>query len=82
MRSISPYERFGQYRPDEDANLEEYIWTDGDTITGLAHRKYGDWRLWRTIADRNQILDVRAIASGTVLLIPERPLEKGIYEIG
>ena len=81
MRSISPYERHGQYRPEEDANLQEYVFNDSDTVTGLAHRFYGDWRLWRLIADRNDIVDVRKIPSGTVLLIPERPLERGRFEI-
>jgi nucleoid-associated protein YgaU len=78
-RSVSPYERFGEFRPDEDASLEEYTWNDSDTISGLAHRKYGDWRLWRLIAERNKIEDVRKIPIGTVLLIPERPLEKGKF---
>lgn len=80
-RSVSPYERFGEFRPDVDANLLEYTWNDSDTITGLAHRMYGDWRLWRLIAARNRIYDLRQIPSGTVLLIPERPLEKGRFEI-
>jgi len=78
-RSISPYEEFGRFRPDEDASLEEYVWTDADTISGLAYRKYGDWRLWRIIADRNRIEDVRKIPAGKILLIPERPLEKGAF---
>ncbi len=82
MNLLSPYERFGEFRPEEDATLEEYVWTDGDTITGLAHRKYEDWRLWRVIADRNNIADVRQIAPGTVLLIPALPLQKGAFEIG
>lgn len=81
MRSISPFERFGNYQPEEDANLQEYVFTDADTLTGLAHRYYGDWRLWRLIADRNQVADVRQIAVGTLLLIPERPLEQGEVEI-
>jgi nucleoid-associated protein YgaU len=81
MRGISPYERYGKHRPDADANLEEYVWNDSDTITGLAHRKYEDWRLWRLIADRNDIDDVRQIPSGKILLIPRRPLEKGAFEI-
>jgi nucleoid-associated protein YgaU len=81
-RSISPYERWGQYLPDEDANLIEYAFRAGDTISGLAHRFYGDWRFWRVIAERNKLEDVRQIPIGKVLLIPERPLEKGKFEIG
>jgi len=79
-RSISPYERLGVFVPDTDRSLEVYLWGQSDTISGLAHRKYGDWRLWRVIADRNRLLDVRQIPIGTQLLIPGRPLEKGKYE--
>jgi hypothetical protein len=82
MPDQSPYQRFGEYRPDEDATLEEYTWNDSDTVTGLAARKYGDWRLWTIIAERNKLYDLRQIPSGKILLIPERPLEKGIFIIG
>jgi hypothetical protein len=80
MRSITPYERFGQPNPDADAHLLEVTFCVTDTITLLAHRFYGDWRLWRVIADLNSIVDVRTIAPGTRLLIPPRPLERGAYE--
>ena len=80
MRSITPYERFGTPSPQADSQLEEYVFRALDTLSGIAHRFYGDWRLWRVIADRNAIVDVRAIAPGTVLLIPPRPLESGRYE--
>jgi nucleoid-associated protein YgaU len=82
MISVSPYKQFGQFRPDEDANLIEHAFRDGDTISGLANSYYGDWRLWRLIAVRNRIEDVRRIPVGKVLLIPERPLERGSLEIG
>lgn len=81
MSSISPYERFGEHKPLEDANLEEYVWTDSDTLSGLAHRKFGDWRKWRVIADKNRLYDVRQIAAGKILLIPQQPLEKGAFEL-
>lgn len=79
-RSISPYERFGKVTPIEDAALQFHTWTITDTITGLADKFYGDWRMWRVIADRNLIVDVRRIEIGTTLIIPRRPLEKGAYE--
>lgn len=78
MRSVSPYERFGEVSPVADAFLTVHTLDASETITGLAHRYYGDWRLWRLIADRNGIVDARRIAPGTILLIPERPLERGI----
>lgn len=80
LRSLSPYEFYGEPTPIEDTVLIEHLFTDGETISGLAHRYYGDWQLWRRIAERNQIEDVRRIAPGTVLLIPERPLELGVFE--
>lgn len=79
-RSTSPFERFGQYVPVEDAALTEHLYTAGETLSGLAHRYYNDWRLWRVIADRNKILDPRQIQPGTILLIPERPRERNVLE--
>lgn len=79
-RSISPYERYGQSRPATDAHLREHILKAGETISGLAHRYYGDWRLWRILADRNQIVDVRRLEPGDKLLIPELPPQRGLYE--
>ena len=81
-RSISPYEEFGQFNPETDANLQEHAFRDGDTISSLAYRYFGDWKLWRLIADRNRLEDVRQIPIGKILLIPERPLERGRFEIG
>lgn len=80
MRSITPFERYGQSNPDADAHLVEYTWRALDTITGVADRFYGDWRQWRVIAERNGLRDVRTIEPGTVLLIPPQPLETGAYE--
>lgn len=80
MHSLTPYERFGEPNPDTDAYLEEYFFRAGDTLSGLAYRFYGDWRLWRAIADRNGIVDARTIAIGTRLLVPPLILERGRYE--
>ncbi len=80
MRSVTPYERFGEPNPRPDASFEECIFRAGDTLSGVAHRFYQDWRAWRVIADKNSIVDVRQIPIGTRLLIPPRPLESGRYE--
>lgn len=80
MRSISPYEKYGIAVPLTDAALKTHVFTRTDTISSLAHKYYGDWSLWRLIADRNSIADVRKIEPGTKLIIPQRPLEKGRYE--
>jgi hypothetical protein len=80
-RSVSPYEQYGVSVPDTDAALRVHTFRDGETITGLADKYLADWRLWRLIADRNALEDVRQIPVGKRLLIPDRPLEKGKYEI-
>jgi nucleoid-associated protein YgaU len=80
MRSATPYETYGVPNPDADAYLEQHTFRAGDTISGVAYQFYGDWRLWRSIAKKNSIADVRQIAPGTVLLIPQRELQSGRYE--
>ena len=80
MRSVSPYEQFGEVAPVDDGALTQHVFDATETITGLAQRHYGDWKLWRLIADRNGIIDPRQIEPGTVLLIPTRPLEFGRFE--
>jgi nucleoid-associated protein YgaU len=80
MKSITPYERFGEPNPSPDAEFDEYLFRAGDTLSGVAHHFYDDWRAWRVIADKNSIVDVRIIPIGTRLLIPPRPLQSGRYE--
>ncbi|HEY9286244.1 MAG TPA: LysM peptidoglycan-binding domain-containing protein [Pyrinomonadaceae bacterium] len=77
MRSVSPYERFGQSVPLSDTFLAEHVFVEGETLSGLAHRYFEDWRMWRLIAERNSVTDPRTVEPGTVLLIPNRPLEGG-----
>jgi nucleoid-associated protein YgaU len=79
-RSISPFERYGSFVPESDAFLTTHLYVSGETLTGLAHRYYDDWRLWRTIADRNIIRDPRRITPGTLLVIPAQPIETGSFE--
>jgi nucleoid-associated protein YgaU len=43
---------------------------DGDTITGLSHREYGDDRAWRRIAEANRIEDPLRLPAGTILRVP------------
>ncbi len=80
MRSISPFERRGRFNPRTDQSLREHVFRAGDTLSGLAHLYYGDWRAWRLIADRNLIVDARRVEPGTLLLIPDRPVQYGRYE--
>ena len=48
---------------------------EGDTLTAVARRYYGDDRLWRTIADANpqQILPGYRLRPGTRLTVPALP---------
>ncbi len=80
MRSASPYEIFGEFSPVSDGLLLTHVVDASESITGIAHRYYGDFSLWRLIADRNGIIDPRQIGPGTQLLIPERPLQTGRFE--
>ena len=50
----------------------ERAWTvvEGDTLGWIAHREYGETRLWRRIADANRLGAVRRLVPGTVLVIP------------
>jgi len=78
-RSISPFEKYGAARPVEDASLQIRVFTSTDTLSGIAYEFYGDWRLWRIVAERNKIIDPRRVAVGSPLVIPRRPLEPGRY---
>jgi len=79
-RSISPFEKYGAARPIDDAALQVHVFARTDRLSSLAENYYGDWRLWRIIAERNNLPDVRQIEIGTELIIPRRPLERGRYE--
>ena len=80
MRSISPFERYSQPVPIDDAAAVPHVFKEGETLSGLAHRYYGDWRLWVDIADYNEVPDPRRVAVGTRLLIPPRRLQDGRFE--
>jgi nucleoid-associated protein YgaU len=80
MRSITPFERYSEPVPVEDAEAAPHVFKDGETLSGLAHLYYGDWRMWTDIADYNSIEDPRRIKAGTRLYIPPRPLQLGRFE--
>jgi nucleoid-associated protein YgaU len=80
-RSIPPFERHSVYLPETDGRLTVHFYAEFETLTGLAQRYYGDWRLWRLIANRNNIVDARRIVPGTQLFIPARPAQDGAFEV-
>lgn len=50
----------------------ERVWivNEGDTLAWIAYKEYGDSTQWRRIADANRLTQVRRLAPGTVLEIP------------
>lgn len=80
-RSVSPYEKYGAANPFTDASLRIHSFSATDSLSGLAYKYYGDWELWRVIAERNKIRDPRQVEIGTQLIIPQLPLKKGEYEL-
>lgn len=80
MRSISPFERYAQPVPLQDAVLQFHIVVEGETLSSITHQYYGDWRKWTLIAKRNQIADARKLTPGTQLVIPSLPLQSGAFE--
>lgn len=50
----------------------ERAWTvsSGDTLAWIAFKTYGDATKWRPIAEANSLSNVRRLAPGTVLVIP------------
>ena len=81
-RSITPFEKYGAPNPAPAASMQQYTFRAGDTISGVAQKFYGDWTQWRLIADQNNLVDVRQVVPGTVLLIPPAPLAPGMFESG
>ncbi len=47
-----------------------YVVRQGDTLSGIAGREYGDPGMWRIIAERNRIDDPLAIRPGQLLTLP------------
>jgi nucleoid-associated protein YgaU len=80
MPSLTPFQRYSRPTPVEDAGTRTHVYKDGETLTLLADRFYGDVELWRDIADYNGVTDPRTIAAGTRLLIPPRRLQSGRFE--
>jgi len=48
------------------------VWTvtEGDTLAWIAYKEYGDTSLWRLIAEANNLDQVRRLAPGSTLVIP------------
>ena len=51
-------------------HTREHLVTEGETLPLIAHDAFGDSRLWRVIAEHNNLADARDIAPGTRLELP------------
>jgi hypothetical protein len=52
-------------------HTKSYVVKEGDTVSGIAGIFYRDPRLWRPIAERNEIANPRVLSAGAVLTIPK-----------
>lgn len=50
-----------------------YVVAEGETLSSIAWRTFGNPKLWRPIALRNGIDNPRELAAGTRLMIPQLP---------
>lgn len=57
----------------ESADLHQrYEVGEDETLDLIAHKIYGDARFWRPIAEVNDLVNPRAVESGTILTLPPR----------
>lgn len=49
-----------------------HTWREGDRLPLLAHRHWGEPRLWWLLCDLNDLVDPEDLEVGTVLRIPSR----------
>lgn len=66
-----PEEELQQNEPHSPDHTKAYVVKQGDTLSGIAAMFYRDARLWRPIADRNDLDNPRLLAPGQVLTIPQ-----------
>ena len=65
-----PEEELKENEPHSPDRTKAYVVKDGDTVSGIAARFYGDPRLWRPIANENDLVDPRKLTPGAVIAIP------------
>ena len=52
---------------------KRYVVGEGETLSGIAGRLYGDARLWRPLALANRIENPRLLPTGLALSVPQLP---------
>jgi hypothetical protein len=66
-----PAEEIQRNEPSSPDHTKSYVVKEGDTVSGIAGIFYRDPRLWRPIAERNEIDNPRVLSAGAVLTIPK-----------
>lgn len=66
-----PREELQANEPHSPDLTKAYVVKQGDTVSGIAGRFYGDPRQWRPIARENDIPDPRNLTPGAILAIPK-----------
>jgi nucleoid-associated protein YgaU len=51
-------------------HTKAHVVVEGETISSVAYKAYGDPAAWRSIAEANAIEDPLGLAPGTILRIP------------
>ncbi|HHY09747.1 MAG TPA: LysM peptidoglycan-binding domain-containing protein, partial [Firmicutes bacterium] len=59
--------------PPQPAGYEEYVVVAGDNLWRIADKLWGDPRLFRLLAEENEIENPSLIPVGKVLKVPDRP---------
>lgn len=74
LSAAAPPQEEPPTEPSPDQN-ELYVVQPGDTLSGIANKVYGNYRLWPVIfdANRDKISDPGLIRVGMELLIPPKP---------
>lgn len=65
-----------RYRRVINHDEEIYVFKDGDSLTALSYKFYGEPLYWYLIADVNDIINPFDIETGTNLIIPNINLYK------
>ena len=63
-------EQWDDIRFKSAAHTREHVVSEGETLPLIAHDAFGDARLWRVIAEHNNLADARDIAPGMRLELP------------
>ena len=72
FQQVKDERQLGMQNPTSSGSGGTRVWTvqEGDTLSWIAYRQYGDSTQWRRIADANRLTQVRRLRPGTALEVP------------